>query len=73
MSSKYVKEISQIDSLRELYDEATTGCWHLNPKKRWSFSDLVRCFETYLTFDEKEEYKMIEQIYLETPFYYKQK
>jgi hypothetical protein len=49
-----------------MYNEATTMCWQLNPKERWSFSDLVLFFETYLTVDEKEEYKRIEQLYLET-------
>ena len=58
-------EISKIENLRKMYNEATTMCWQLNPKERWSFSDLVLFFETYLTPDEKEEYKRIEQLYLE--------
>ena len=60
------EEICQIENLRKMCDEATTMCWQLNPKERWSFSDLVRCFETYLTADEIEEYKRIEKLYLET-------
>ena len=55
-------EISQVQWLVECYDEMTNICWHSNPKHRASFSDLVQTLETYLTSEEKENYKRLEQI-----------
>jgi len=40
-------------------------CWQLDPKKRCSFSDLVKIFETLLTTEEKENYGQLEQNIME--------
>ena len=54
-------EIAQIKWLVECYNEVTKMCWHINPKKRSSFSELVETFETYLTTEEQDNYKRLEQ------------
>ena len=54
-------EIAQVKWLIECYNEVTKMCWHLNPKQRSSFSDLVETFENYLTTEEKDNNKTLEQ------------
>ena len=58
-------EIDEVHLLRKIYGEVTKWCWKLDPKLRWSFSDLVEYFETYFTTEEKEEYKRLEKSYKE--------
>ena len=58
-------EICQVQSLVTLYQEATKWCWQLDPKQRWTFTDLVEYFETYLLPTEKEEHKRLEDKYVE--------
>ena len=36
-------------------------CWQLDPKQRCKFSDLVKNFDEYLTSEEKEQFKRMEQ------------
>ena len=54
-------EIAQVKWLVECYTEVTKMCWHINPKQRSSFSDLVETFESYLTTEEKDNYRRLEQ------------
>mgnify|MGYP001167071080 CR=1 FL=1 len=54
-------EIAQVKWLVECYNQVTKMCWHINPKQRSSFSDLVGTFELYLTTQEKDNYKRLEQ------------
>ena len=56
-------EINDVPLLINIYDEVTKGCWKLDPKHRWSFSDLVEYFETYLTMEEKKECQRLEESY----------
>ena len=59
-------EISEVQWLVKCYNEVTKMCWELDPKQRCSFLDLVKTFETYLTTEEKENYKRLEQNIIET-------
>ena len=54
-------EIGEVQWLVKCYEEVTKMCWQLDPKQRWKFSDLVKKFDTYLTTDEKEQLKRLEQ------------
>ena len=54
-------EIAQVKWLVECYNKVTKMCWHINPKERSSFSDLAETFETYLTDEEKDNYKTLEK------------
>ena len=54
-------EISKVQWLIQCYEDVAKMCWELDPKQRSSFSDLVKTFETYLTSEEKENYKRLEQ------------
>ena len=54
-------EISQFQWLVKCYNEVTQMCWRSNPKQRSSFLNLVQTFETYLTTEEKEDLKRLEQ------------
>mgnify|MGYP001391824607 CR=1 FL=1 len=54
-------EIKEANWLAKSYNEVTKKCWQVDPKKRCSFSDLVKTFETLLTNEEKEKYKIMEQ------------
>ena len=54
-------EIAKVKWLVECYAEVTKMCWHINPKQRSSFSDLVETFESYLTTEEIDNYKTLEQ------------
>ena len=54
-------EVKETDWLSKCYNDVTKMCWHLDPKKRCSFSELVKIFETHLTSEEKENYKCLEQ------------
>ena len=58
------EEISRVQVLVEIYDEVAKRCWQLNPKERWTFTYLVDYFETYLTSEEKDEYKRLEDKYV---------
>ena len=59
------EEISRVQDLVEIYEEVAKRCWQLNPKERWTFTDLVDYFESYLDSKEKEEYKRLEDKYVE--------
>ena len=54
-------EISQFQWLVKCYNEVTQMCWHSKPKQRSSFSNLVQTFETYLTTEEKDGLRRLEQ------------
>jgi serine/threonine protein kinase len=54
-------EISEVQWLKQCYEEVAKMCWQLDPKQRSSFSDLVKTFETYLTTDEKENLRRLDQ------------
>ena len=54
-------EVEEANWLAKCYNEVTKKCWQVDPKKRCSFSDLVKTFETLLTNEEKEKYKIMEQ------------
>ena len=54
-------EVKEINWLANCYNDVTKMCWQLDPDKRGSFSDLVKTFETYLTSEEKENYKRLEE------------
>ena len=54
-------EISEVQWLIQCYKDVAKMCWQLDSDKRGSFSDLVKTFETYLTSEEKENYKRLEQ------------
>ena len=54
-------EVKETIWLSKCYNDVTEMCWQLDPKKRCSFSDLVKTFETHLTSEEKEDYKKLEQ------------
>jgi serine/threonine protein kinase len=54
-------EISQFEWLVKCYNEVSKMCWHSNLKQRSSFSNLVQTFETYLTTDEKENLRRLDQ------------
>ena len=47
------------------YEEVAKRCWQLNPKERSTFTDLVDFFESYLTSEEQEEYRRLEDKYVE--------
>ena len=53
-------EVKEAIWLAKLYNKVTGMCWQLDPNQRCDFSDLVKVFETLLTFEEKEKYKMLE-------------
>ena len=55
------EEVKETNWLANCYNDVTKMCWQLDPDKRGSFSDLVKTFETYLTYEEKENYKRLEQ------------
>ena len=59
-------EIKEANWLADCYNEVAKMCWHLDPKQRSSFSDLVKTFETHLTSEEKENYKRLEQNFTES-------
>ena len=54
-------EVKDANWLTKCYNDVTKMCWQLDPKKRCSFSDLIKIFETLLTTEEKEKYKRLEQ------------
>ena len=54
-------EVNGIQWLVECYKEVKKMCWHLDPKQRSSFSELVKTFETYLTTEEMENYRKLEE------------
>ena len=54
-------EVKETNWLANCYNDVTKMCWQLDSDKRGSFSDLVKTFETYLTSEEKENYKRLEQ------------
>ena len=54
-------EVKEANWLAKFYDEVTEMCWQLDPKKRCNFTDLVKIFETHLSTDEKQNYKIMEQ------------
>ena len=54
-------EVKETNWLAKCYNDVTKMCWQLDPDKRGSFSYLVKTFETYLTSEEKENYKRLEQ------------
>ena len=58
-------EISRDNSLIKIYDQVVKKCLLLNPEQRWTFTDLVDYFETYLTSEEKDDYKRLEDQYVE--------
>ena len=58
------EETRNVPWLLELYNGSTKWCWQLDLNLRWSFSDFVEYFETYLTNEEKEEYKTMEKEYI---------
>ena len=58
-------EVKEANWLSKCYNEVTKMCWQLDPKKRCSFSDLVKIFETLLTTEEKENYGQLEQNIME--------
>ena len=58
-------EVKEANWLTKCYDEVTKMCWQLDPKKRCSFSDLVKIFETLLTTQEKENYRQLEKNIIE--------
>jgi serine/threonine protein kinase len=58
-------EISQVKPLVKIYEEVVKKCLLLDPNQRWTFTDLVDYFETYLTSKEKDEYKRLEDNYVE--------
>ena len=55
------EEVKETNWLANCYNDVTKMCWQLDPDKRGSFSDLVKTFETYLTSEEKENYKRLEE------------
>ena len=55
------EEVKETNWLANCYNDVTKMCWQLDPDKRGSFSYLVKTFETYLTSEEKENYKRLEQ------------
>ena len=57
-------EISQVKLLAKIYEEVVNKCLLLDPKKRWTFTDLVDYFEAYLTPEEKDDYKRLEEQYV---------
>ena len=59
------EEIIRVKELVEIYEKVAKMCLVLNPKERWTFTDLVDYFETYLTSEEKKEYKRLEDKYIE--------
>jgi cadherin 2 type 1 (N-cadherin) len=58
-------EVKEANWLSKCYNEVTKMCWQLDPKKRCSFLDLVKIFETLLTTEEKENYGQLEQNIME--------
>ena len=58
---KFPEEVMEANWLAKSYNEVTEMCWQLDPNQRCDFSDLVKIFETLLTFEEKEKYKMLEK------------
>ena len=54
-------EVSKVNWLSKCYSDVTKMCWQLDPKERFSFTDLIQTFETYLTDEEKERYNRLEQ------------
>ena len=54
-------EVKETNCLTNCYNDVTKICWQLDPDIRGSFSDQVKTFETYLTSEEKENYKRLEQ------------
>ena len=59
-------EVKEANWLAKCYNEVTKMCWQLDPKKRCNFSDLVKIFETFLTTQEMENYKRLEQNIIES-------
>ena len=57
-------EISRVKPLAKIYEEVVNKCLLLDPKKRWTFTDLVDYFEAYLTPEEKDDYKRLEEQYV---------
>jgi len=57
------EEVQHNKELVDLYHFSTQWCWQSNVELRWTFSDFVEYFETYLTIDEKEEYILWEKEY----------
>ena len=60
------EEVKETNWVSKCYNDVAEMCWQLDPKKRCSFSDLVKTFETYLTSEEKENYKRLEQNFTES-------
>ena len=59
-------EISSVKLLVKIYQEvAKNRCWVSDPKQRCTFTDLVDYFETLLTAKEKDDYKELEDKYVE--------
>ena len=54
-------EVKEAIWLANCYNEVTKMCWQIDPKQRCNFSDLVKIFETFLTTEEKEKHKRLEQ------------
>ena len=50
-----------LSKLAKSYNEVTKICWQLDPNQKCDFSDPIMIFETLLTFEEKEKYKMLEK------------
>ena len=59
-------EVKETNWVSKCYNDVAEMCWQLDPKKRCSFSDLVKTFETNLTSEEKENYKRLEQNFTES-------
>ena len=57
------EEVQHVQELVDLYNGSTQWCWQLNLDLRWNFADFIEYFETYLTNNEKEEYKSLEKEY----------
>ena len=54
-------EIFKVQWLVKCYKDVAKMCWQLDPKQRWKFSDVVKNFDAYLTTEEKEQHKRLEQ------------
>ena len=55
-------EVNGVKWLNDFYHGATKWCWE-EPSLRWDFSSFVEYFETYLSDQEKNEYKKLEDEY----------
>ena len=54
------KEVSEVRDLRNLFHDITQWCWQRDHSLRWNFTSIVAYFTCFLTKDEVEEKKSIE-------------